>query len=264
MLVIKYIKLSLLTIIFLIITHALVFVLHELAHSFMAYFLGFKSNPFFIAFNDPTLKHISGSHWANLLLLSQLDENVNYKMIFASGHGHAAALIAFAGPGIANGTLFALSYFLLKKKIIKQKPAVYYFIFLFNLMNLGNFYDYIPVRAFAHVDDVYNFVTGLNISPWITFIVFGYIVTFLIWQFFSKTLLSAYQSLQLASKAQQSPLMILCVLILFGYFGGFPYIYFIGEKVVGPISYFISATSFIAIPGLIYALWPRKNIVLKS
>jgi hypothetical protein len=52
--------------------------------------------------------------------------------------------------------------------------------------------------------------------------------------------------------------MIVCVCILFGFFSGFPYIYFAGQKVVGDITYFLSATSFLAIPGLIIALWPTR------
>jgi len=224
----KSFKLLLLTPVFVIVTHDLAFVLHELSHSFMAYFLGFKSNPFLITFTDSIMRKMGGTDWTNILLLSHLDENVNYKMIFSLGYPHDVALIAFAGPGIANGSLFLLTCFLMKKRIVKQNPFLFYFIFLFNLMNLGNFYDYIPIRAFASVDDVHNFVTGLNISPWITFVFFGYIIVFLICQFFTKTLTNAYIYIKLTTTAQKTSLMILCVLILFGYYGGFPYIYFIG------------------------------------
>jgi len=245
----KY-KLILVTPIFILLAHYLAVFPHEYAHSFMAWFLGFKSNPFILNFG--------GTSWQNLLLLSHIDENVNYQLIFSSGHSADVSLIAFAGPGIANGSLFLISYFLMKNSKVRQKPFLFYFIFLSNVMNLGNFYDYVPIRTFASVDDVHNFVTGLNISPWFVFIFFGYIIAFLLWQFFSKTLVTAYINLNLTTNTAKASLMILCVFILFGFFGGFLYIYFIGQKVVGDISYFLSATSFLAMPGMIVALWPTR------
>src|SRR3990167_5480682 len=100
----------------------------------MAWILGFKSNPF--------LLHFGGTSWQNLLLLSHIDENVNYHLIFSSVHPADVSLVAFAGPVIANGSLFLISYFLTKNSKVKQKPFLFYFIFLFNVMNLGNLFDY--------------------------------------------------------------------------------------------------------------------------
>ena len=246
----KY-KMILATPIFILLSHYLAVFPHEYAHSFMAYFLGFKNNPFDIIYG--------GKSWQNILLLSNIDEHVNYHLIFLSGHSADVSLVAFAGPGIANGSLFLMSYCLLKNKIVEKRPMLFYFIFLFNLMNLGNLFDYVPIRTFTKIDDVHNFVTGLNISPWWVFIIGGYIVAFLIWQFFSKTLVSAYNNLQLTSTTSRASLMILCVCILFGFFGGFSYIYFLGSNVVGSVTYLLSATSFLAIPGLIVALWPKHK-----
>lgn len=243
----RNINFILITPFFILLSHYLAVFPHEYAHSFMAWILGYKINPLDI--------HFGGTSIGNILLLSHIDENVNYGAIFRSGHQHAVSLIAFAGPGLANGGMFLLSYFLLKNKYIKKYTYLYFFVFLCNLMNLGNLYDYIPIRAFASVDDVHNFVTGLSISPWITFIFFGYIVAFLVRQFFVKALPSAYDHLKLDKLYEKRTLMILTVLILFGFFGGFPYVYFIGESVVGPISYFLSAVSFAAIPGIVALLW---------
>lgn len=47
---------------------------HEYAHSFMAWLLGYKSNPLAITYG--------GTSWQNLLGLIHIDENVNYPMIF--------------------------------------------------------------------------------------------------------------------------------------------------------------------------------------
>lgn len=244
-------KFALITPIFLIFSHYLAVFPHEYAHSFMAWILGVKANPLNLEYG--------GTGLYNLLLLGHIDENVDYSMIFASGHPAYAAVIAFAGAGIANGSLFAISYFLLKKKSIQQIPSLFYFLFLFNLMNLGNFYDYVPIRTFADFDDVHNFVRGFAISPWWVYAVGGYIVAFLIWQFFRKTMIAACLHLQLVEMAQKASLMIVCVCILFGYFGGFPHVYFLGQEAVGEITYFLCATSWLAIPGLIFALWPTRG-----
>lgn len=53
----------------------------------------------------------------------------------------------------------------------------------------------------------------------------------------------------------RATLMTLCVLILFGYCG------LAGFVNHGEISHFTSATSFLAIPGLLIALWPTRKWV---
>ena len=243
-------RFALLTLVFVLLTHYLVVFFHEYSHSFMAWMLGYKTNP--LALN------YGGTSFLNVLLLSNIDENVNYTHIHAAGHPTYVSLIAFAGSGIANGLLFAWSYFLLKNKKVQRSFSLFYFLFLFNLMNLGNLYDYVPIRTFATFGDVHNFVVGLGISPWWVYIIIGYIIAFLVWQFFTKTLISAFIHLHMTKTAQRASLMVICVCILFGFFSGFPYIYFAGQAVVGDITYFLSLTSFVAIPGLCVALWPTR------
>lgn len=243
--------LILITPIFILLSHYLAVFPHEYAHSFMAWILGYKNNPFNLIYG--------GTSWANLLLLIHIDENVNYQMIYSLGHGFHMALIAFAGPGIANGLLFIASYFLLKNENIKDRHYLYYFLFWFNLMNLGNFYDYVPIRTFSEkMGDTAHFAIGLNISPWWIYAIIGYLVAFLIWQFFTKTMISAFLNLKIKSIATQATIMILCVLILFGFFG-LP-----GFFGYGTIPFFLSATSFLAIPGIIVALWPTRKWVAQA
>lgn len=245
-----HIKLILITPIFILLTHYLAVYPHEYSHSIMAWLLGYKSNPF--AIDD------GGTSWSNIFLLFHVDENVNYNMIFLSDHYADVALIAFAGPGIANGLLFIASYFLLKKRKIQQKQYVFYFLFLFNLMNLGNLYDYVPIRTFSNHGDVAHFNTGLHISPWWTYAVFGYLIAFLIWQFLTKTLISVFIKLEMTSTFLRASLMILCVCILFGYFA-MP-----GFFNDGDISYFLSGTSFLMIPGIVIAAWPTRAWVQRQ
>ena len=244
------VRFILLSLVFILLSHYLVVFFHEYSHSFVAWILGYKTNPLALGYG--------GTSFLNLLLLSHIDENVNYAKIYAAGHPTYVSLIAFAGSGIANSLLFLWSYFLLKNKKVQRSFSLFYFIFLFNLMNLGNLYDYVPIRTFAGFGDVYNFVTGLSISPWWVYIIFGYIIAFLVWQFLTKTLISAFIHLHMTKTVQRASLMIICVCILFGFFGGFPYIYFAGQSAVGDITYFLSLTSFISIPGLLIALWPTR------
>ena len=124
-------------------------------------------------------------------------------------------------------------------------------------MNLGNFYDYIPIRAFASHDDVANFVKGFNLSPWWVYGIGGYIVAFLIWHFFTRTMILAFISLN-AGQTLKIFLMIMSVAILFGYYG-MPGLFGYGE-----ISYFLSITSLIAIPGMIFILWPTRDWVIRQ
>jgi hypothetical protein len=222
---------------------------HELTHSFVAWALGYKPNPFNIQYG--------GTGLSNLLLLSGVDENVDYQTIFQQNPYHVA-LIAFAGPGIANGGLFLLSYWLLQQKWIQDRSYFYYFTFWFNLMNIANLFDYIPFRTFTPVNwdtDMSNLERGLNISPWVVYVVGGYLVLFVIWQFFSKTLIESYVYLGLNSLWIRSFLLVSTVLVLFGYFSS------AGLHGYGEISSFLSMTSRWICPAIIVFCWPDRQWV---
>lgn len=218
----------------------------------MAWALGEMKNPLALDYGGTGLR--------NLLLLWDIDENVEYHLFFMQGHGFHAALVAFAGSGIGSVSLFVLGYFLLKSGYVQKRPYLYYFVFWFQLMNLGNFYDYVPIRTFASHGDMGNLTHGLNISPWWVFVIFGYPIAFLMWQFFAKTMVFMYLNLLIRAVAVQAALMIICVLLLFGWFGGIlgavtsstpmPY---------GETAYFLEVASFLAIPGIIFILWPTRN-----
>jgi hypothetical protein len=222
---------------------------HELTHSFFAWALGHKPNPFNIQYGGTSL--------LNLLLLSGVDENVNYEEIFQQNPYHVA-LIAFSGPGIANGGLFLLSYWLLQQKKIQDRPYLYYFMLWFNLMNIANLFDYIPFRTFTPVNwdtDMSNLERGLNISPWVVYVVGGYLVLFVIWQFFSKTLVESYVHLGLSSLWSRAFLLISVVVVLFGYFS------LAGLHGYGEISAFLSMTSRWICPAIIVFCWPGRQWV---
>lgn len=243
-------KLILLTPLFILLAHHLAVFPHEYAHSFMAWLLGYKDNPIAIDYGRMS--------WLNLLLLFHIDEHVNYGLIVAQGHLQHMALIAVAGPGIANGLLYLWSLYLLTKDSIKKNILLYYFIFWFNFMNLANFYDYVPIRTFASHGDVGHIAMGLSMSPWWIYIFIGYLVAFVIWYFFTHTLIKVFIQLRLTTTITRASLMSLCVLLLFGYFGIAGYLGY------GEISHFLSATSFVMIPGAIIVCWPTRGWVKRQ
>ncbi|MCF6765209.1 hypothetical protein L3V82_05450 [Thiotrichales bacterium 19S3-7] len=229
-----------------LLSHYLAVYPHEFAHSFMAWALGFKHNPFVIDFG--------GTSWLNILLLINIDENVNYQFLVSHGHLYAMALIAFAGPGIANGFLYVLSLILLNLKALYKHKIVYYFIFWFNFMNLCNFYDYIPIRTLTNHGDIAHFTIGLGVSPWWVYIIGCYIVFLLIWFFFTRTLMKTVAVLGFSeSFTIKLMLSVLCIVLLFGYFA-LPGIL----SNYGQLSFLISISSISAIPGIIFATWPVR------
>ncbi|TNF65611.1 MAG: hypothetical protein EP298_11750 [Gammaproteobacteria bacterium] len=245
----KVIGFILITPVFVLLSHYLAVYPHEFSHSFMAWALGFKHNPLAIDFG--------GTSWLNILLLINIDENVNYQFLISHGHLYAMALIAFAGPGLANGLLYVISLILLNLKSLYKHKIIYYFIFWFNFMNLCNFYDYIPIRTLTNHGDVAHFSTGLGVSPWWVYLIGGYIVFMLIWFFFTRTLMKTVTVLNFSeSFTIKLMLSILCIALLFGYFA-LPGIL----SNYGQLSFLISISSISAIPGVIFAAWPARSWV---
>ncbi len=243
----RNLKFIILTPVFILLTHYLAVFPHEFAHSFMAFFLGHKSNPLDITYG--------GTHLSNLLLLANIDENVDYQHILSLSKGYHVALIAFAGPGLANGIMYIFSRRWINSKYAQNNVYLYYFLFWFLLMNLGNLYDYVPIRTFATHGDIGHMLQGLQISSWYIYILLGYIVFYLMWHFFYHTLPSAYAVMGLHSTLSKTCLLILSILLLLGFYG------VSGFGNYGPISYFISGTSFAIMPALVFICWPSRRWV---
>lgn len=245
-------KLILLTPIFILLAHYLVVFIHEYAHAFTAWILGYKHSAFDLNYG--------GTSWGNLLLLSNIDQKVNNQLIYAAGHPGHVALIALAGPVLII-CLFFLSFWLIQNKTTKKNPYLLYFLFFVNLWCLGGTYAYVPIRTFTthgEMVDVLDIEQALSISPWWIYFFIGYLVLFMMWQFFSKTLISIYKYVGLSTTLARASLMIICVLILFGYCG------LAGFVNHGAISHFISATSVLAIPGIVTVLWPTRKWVKQA
>ena len=193
-------------------THALGYLVHEYAHSFFAWGLGYKANPLALDYG-----HLS---WGNILFLSDIDENVDYAPIFAAGRGALAALIAVAGVLFGNGIFYLLSRRLYATARMQGRRMLALFLFLFCLMNVGNFISYVPARTFTDHADMATVERGLQISPWWIAIVLGIPFYVAVAHFFVKLLPGAMRFFFPHRKSGQVFLLILSAYVVFGFFGG--------------------------------------------
>jgi len=223
---------------------------HEYAHSFMAFALGFKSQPLVI--------HFGGMKLANLLLLTEIDEQVDYGTIFARGAGSAAALIGFAGPGLANGGMYLLSLLFLRRQGVRANAPAFMLFFWFNLMNVGNFYDYVPLRTFATHGDVGYITQGLGVSAWVVLIVFGIPTAIAMWWLFARTIPLALARLAPNSAFRRRFILTSSVVVVFGYFG------LAGWSGYGEISHLLSIVSLALIPVMLILCWPTRSWMRNS
>jgi hypothetical protein len=152
---------AILTAVALLITHAVAFMLHEYSHATLAWLLGFKDNPLAL--------HYGHFDLSNLLLQQDIDENVDYGPIFATGHDFDAAMIALAGPGFGNGVLYIVCALVLRRQVSRMRPAGVLFVFWLSLMACGNLWSYAPIRTIATHADMALLARGLGISDWTLF-----------------------------------------------------------------------------------------------
>ena len=218
---------------------------HEYAHSFMAFALGYKS--------DPLVIHFGGTSIGNLVLLININEQVDYAPMFARGDGRAAALTGFAGPGLANGSLYLLSLFLLRWPGVQRNVLLYMLVFWFNFMNVANFYDYVPIRTFASGGDIGHITQGLGLSPWTALVVLGIPTAIAMWFLFTRTLPRALGRMAPESSFRQRFIVNLSVVIMFGYFG------LAGFMGYGEPSHTLSAISLCLIPIMLILCWPSRR-----
>lgn len=244
------IKLIIVTPLFMLLANDTAILVQEYAHSIAAWLLGYKDNMLSLNYGGTSL--------LNLALLYNVNENVDYDLITSAGKMHDLALISIAGLGIASFGLYLLSLYLLRLPFIQRTKTLFYFIFWLNFMNLAQIYAYIPVRAFAEHGDTANLAQGLNVSPWLICMTLGYLVAFVIWNFFTRTLPFAYDVLNIHSRHFQAALLLVCTIPLFGYFG------ITGFFNNGEISHFISAASLFLMPCVILLCWPEKVVVIEQ
>jgi hypothetical protein len=226
--------------------HALAYLAHEYAHSFLAWALRCKSNPLAL--------HYGHLDWNNIIFLDDIDENVDYAPIFAAGRGSLAALIAVAGVLFGNGFFYLLSrrFYSLAKKYNRRMLVL--FTFLLCMMNVGNFISYVPNRTFATHADMATVEKGLSLSPWWLIIILGIPFCIALWHFLARILPDAMRFLFPNNKSAQIFLLILTAYVTFEFFGA------AGFHRYGEISHWLAASCMYALfPLTILLCWPRRK-----
>jgi len=227
--------------------HALGYLLHEYAHSFTAWVLGYKANPLALNYGHLTPQ--------NVAFLLGIDEKVDYDPIFAAGKGYLASLIAVAGVLFGNGVLYFAARGLYSFAKHRRREVLGLFAFLYCLMNVGNFLCYVPVRTFTTHGDMATLEKGLHASPWWIIVVLGIPFTVAIWHFFSTLLPDACGFLFPGKRIQQVALLVLSSFTVFVFpFGA------AGLRGYGAASRWISIFSSCALfPVVVNLCWPRKT-----
>jgi hypothetical protein len=187
--------------------HAVGYLVHEYAHAFTAWALGFKANPLALHYGHLTP--------GNVAFLLDIDENVAYGPIFVAGKGYVASWIAVAGVLFGNGILYFGSRGLYSFARQRQRQALLLFEFLLCLMNVGNFLCYVPVRTFATHADMATLEKGLHASPWWVVTVLGIPFAIAIWHFFAKLLPDACGFLFAGNRIPQFVLVVLSSFTVF-------------------------------------------------
>lgn len=226
--------------------HAAGYLVHEYAHSFTAWAVGYKANPLALNYG-----HLSVE---NLVFLSDIDENVDYDPIFAAGRGYLASLIAVAGVLFGNGFCYFASRKLYSVAEERKRNTLSLFCFLLCLMNVGNFLSYVPVRTFTTHADMFTVEKGLSISAWWIAIVLGLPFSIAIWHFFSRLLPDARSHLFPHRPVSQIVLTILSCYAVFAFFG------MAGLHRYGAVSHWMSTLSlYVLFPAALILCWPRQQ-----
>ena len=227
--------------------HALGYLLHEYAHSFTAWALGYKANPLALNYGHLTPQ--------NVAFLLGIDENVDYDPIFAAGKGYLASLIAVAGVLFGNGVFYFAARRLYSFSAQRQRQVLGLFAFLFCLMNVGNFLCYVPVRTFTTHGDMATLEKGLHASPWWIAAVLGIPFAIAIWHFFSTLLPDVCGFLFPGKRIQRVALLALSSFTVFVFpFGA------AGLHGYGEASRWISIFSSCALfPVVVILCWPRQT-----
>ncbi|HTQ57718.1 MAG TPA: hypothetical protein VMI94_24790 [Bryobacteraceae bacterium] len=226
-------------------THAGGYLVHEYAHSFTAWAVGYKADPLALNYGHLTP--------GNVALLRDIDENVEYDPMFAARKGYLAGLVAVAGVLFGNGLLYFAARRLYSHAQRRHNEVLVLFALMLCLMNLGNFWCYVPVRTFATHADMATLEKGLHASPWWIVIVLGVPFAIAIWHFFTKLLPDACSFLFSGKRPPSAALLALSSFTVFVFFGA------AGLRGYGETSRWISASSVCGFFPLVVILgWPYK------
>ena len=225
-----------------LLAHYLAVLPHEFLHSFVAWATGIKSNPFDL--------HWGGASVGNILLLYNIDEKVDYKAAYAAGEGASVAVVAMAGVA-TNVVLYLVIRFAAPLWRTSTRPFVAYLAFWFLFMQLANVYDYVPIRVAASDGDVGQWVRATHMSPWLIYVVVGYLVLWAMIDLYRVVMPDALDSSGITSPASRAVVLVIATVVMFTYFA-WP-----GLLENGLLSVFIARTSLLLIPVILVVNWRR-------
>ncbi len=202
--------------IFALIAHAMGYLIHEYAHSVFAWALGWMKEPFGIYYGRASVN--------NFIFLDDVDDNVDYAPIIASGHGLSAAVIALAGAFVGNGAVYFLLYALLRTHAVRSRRSLTSFVYWFSLMSAANVWGYVPLRVLTTHADMAIAARGLGISTWVLFPFLMVPALYIVYHFFCRNFPGVYATI---SSGDNSRLIMLIALTAFWYFS-----FFAGNSVI--------------------------------
>lgn len=197
------------TIALLWLTHAIAFFAHEYSHSFVAWGLGWKSNPWVIDFGHPDLP--------NFFQMIEIDEKVDYASIFARGDGLAAAIIAASGVVLGNGVLFIISSALFAASVRLGRRWLSLLWYWLCVVCVGNFLSYVPMRTFANIYDMGHIQQGLHVSPWVIIVVLGAPFAIGLWYLFARVVPNCVNSV-LRGRFERTFVVVLTTFVIFVFY----------------------------------------------
>jgi hypothetical protein len=224
--------------------HAIGYLVHEYAHSFTAWALHGMANPLALDYGRLRLE--------NLLFLDDIDENVDYRTLFAAGRDHVAALSAVAGVLLGNGLSYLASLLLYARAKRIQSRWWGLFAFWLCIMSVGNFLGYVPIRTFTTHADMAYLARGFHLSPWIIALGLGVPFAAALVHFLVRILPDAERFLLTDDLPLRPVLVILTTYLIFCFFGGS------GIHNYGPVSYCLSACClYLLFPIVTILCWQR-------
>jgi hypothetical protein len=235
---------ALLTAVIIVAAHAIAFFAHEFAHSFTAWALGYMPHPLALDYGELTP--------ANVVLMLNVGDNVQYDSIMSAGHGHSAAVIALAGSFIGNGVLYCCVSAAVQRA---RNPGVVSTLVAFWLMMMcaGNVWSYVPIRAITTHADVAIAASGLGLSVWVLFPILLVPSLLLVGHFFLKTCSSMIPAMTRGQSSRTVTVIGLTVAWFFMFFG---IAGLLGDY--GAVSQAFSVISVVVLMPVTFGwLWPR-------
>jgi len=194
-----------------LIAHAMGYLSHEFAHTFCAVGLGWKRDPFDLDWGTASPM--------NLILQQEVDENVDYAPVFASGHAIDAGLIALAGAALGN-LVMSLALGLVAYAMARKRDLVAAGCFAYWLvtMSVGNLLSYVPLRVFTSHADMHTVQLGFGWMPMQLLLFVGTPFFIAVLWFFLSFQPKALRSLFPESTSRRYVMVLLTSATVFGFF----------------------------------------------